>query len=81
MAKYTNYGDFILPHLLGIRNDIDKNGRNVAGINQCKPTDMDMDTPDLNWKENPVNHTDVEVKKALNTNLKNNTRCVNMSNM
>ena len=37
--------------------------------------------PDLNQNKNAVNVPDVEVKKITKHKLKNNTRCVNMSNM
>ena len=63
------------------RNELDKNGGNAAGINQCEPRDMDMDTPDLNQNKNAVNVPDVEVKKISKHKLKNNTRYINMSNM
>ena len=45
------------------RNELDKSGGNAAGINQCQPTDMVMDTPALNQNKNAVNDPDVEVKK------------------
>ena len=45
------------------RNEIYNNGGNAEGFNRCEPTDMDMDTPDLNRNENAVNVPDVEVGK------------------
>ena len=45
------------------RNQLDKSGGNAAGINQCQPTDMVMDTPALNQNENAVDDLDAEVKK------------------